>query len=61
MSYIAAKVGMSKQKRPENYCPVKKCLWRTRICDHMTGQMKPAPNCEGGYCPRHQHLRPRNV
>ena len=34
---VAAKVASNKEKRPELYCPAKKCLWRT--------------GC--GYCPRH--------
>ncbi len=33
----AAKVAQAKEKRPEQFCPVPRCLWRTG----------------GGYCPRH--------
>lgn len=33
-------VAKRKQEHPEQYCPVKNCLWHTG----------------GGYCPRHQHL-----
>ena len=34
---IQAKVALDKEKRPEKFCPVHRCLWRTG----------------GGYCPRH--------
>jgi len=34
----AVKVAKQKRERPEWYCPVKGCLWRTG----------------GGYCPRHE-------
>lgn len=36
-SSVAKSVRMAKESRPENYCPVPRCLWRTG----------------GGYCPRH--------
>lgn len=35
---VQIKVALRKQEHPEEYCPVKKCLWRTG----------------GGRCPRHQ-------
>jgi hypothetical protein len=39
----AAKVALQKEKRPEMYCPVPRCLWRTG----------------GGFCPRHRpEVRP---
>ena len=34
---VAAKVAANKQKHPERFCPVPRCLWRTG----------------GGRCPRH--------
>jgi hypothetical protein len=37
-SQTAAKVALDKEKHPERFCPVKRCLWRTG----------------GGFCPRHQ-------
>lgn len=55
----AAKVALHKRQHPEWYCPVPRCLWRTVVCDPITRQMKPAENCAGGYCPRHQDHDPR--
>ena len=37
---VAVKVAKQKAGRPELYCPVPRCLWRTN----------------GGYCPRHSRL-----
>jgi len=54
---IQAKVAIDKQKHPERFCPVRRCLWRTAVCDPMTRQMKPAENCVGGYCPRHRSVQ----
>ena len=34
---VAAKVAKDKEAHPEQYCPHRRCLWRTG----------------GGYCPRH--------
>jgi hypothetical protein len=34
---VAASVAQNKERNPDKYCPVKKCLWRTG----------------GGLCPRH--------
>lgn len=34
---VAKSAREAKERRPENYCPSPKCLWRTG----------------GGYCPRH--------
>jgi hypothetical protein len=56
--HIQAKVAIHKEKHPECYCPVPRCLWRTMVCDPMTRQMKPAANCVNGYCPRHRQLNP---
>jgi hypothetical protein len=53
---IQAKVALDKEKRPEDFCKVRRCLWRTRRCDPMTREMVPSPNCENGYCPRHKYL-----
>lgn len=36
---VAAKVAANKEKHPEKYCPVKRCLWHTG---------------DGSYCPRHK-------
>lgn len=49
-----AKVAIHKQKHPEYYCHVPRCLWRTMICDPQTRDMRQAPNCSDGYCPRHK-------
>ena len=35
---VAANVRRNKEKHPENFCPVKRCLWRTG----------------GGLCPKHR-------
>lgn len=42
---VAASVAQDKEQHPENYCPVKRCLWNTRPQG-------------GGCCPRHKHLAP---
>jgi hypothetical protein len=34
---VAASVAAAKERRPDQYCPKPRCLWRTG----------------GGYCPRH--------
>jgi hypothetical protein len=49
-----AKVAIHKRQHPEYYCLVRRCLWRTVVCDPITRQMKAAENCVGGYCPRHK-------
>lgn len=41
MSSPAANVAQHKEKHPELYCPVRRCLWRTG----------------GGNCPRHRSLQ----
>lgn len=56
---VAAKVRQSKERHPEHFCPVRNCLWRTMVANHATGEIKPAPRCENGYCPRHKHLAPK--
>lgn len=55
---IAAKVAADKQKHPERFCPAHRCLWRVTQLDHATQTHSVRANCPGGYCPRHQHLRP---
>ncbi len=35
---IQAKVALDKERHPERYCPVRRCLWRTG---------------DGSHCPRH--------
>jgi hypothetical protein len=50
---IQAKVALDKEKHPERFCKVSRCLWRVLVCHPMTREMVPALNCEGGYCPRH--------
>lgn len=51
---IQAKVALDKEKHPERFCKVHRCLWRILICHPMTREMVSAPNCENGYCPRHR-------
>jgi hypothetical protein len=46
---IQAKIAMDKEKHPERYCPVKRCLWKTTKLNHETGVHE-----GGGRCPRHQ-------
>lgn len=46
----AAKVRKAKERHPENFCKVPKCLWRVDS------------GCrEDGYCPRHRYLGPNPV
>lgn len=54
-----AKVAMHKKVHPERYCPVLRCLWRVVKLNHETQTFSPDPLCPGGFCPRHQHLRPK--
>jgi hypothetical protein len=37
MARVAANVAAHKERRPDLYCPERRCLWRTG----------------GGFCPRH--------
>jgi hypothetical protein len=53
---IQAKVAQDKEKHPERFCRVSRCLWKVLVCDPMTREMATAKGCEGGYCPRHKHL-----
>lgn len=46
--HIQAKVALDKQKHPERFCPVYRCLWKTAKLNHATQQHE-----GGGYCPRH--------
>jgi hypothetical protein len=55
---IQTKVGMDKQKHPERFCPVPRCLWRMAKLDHAT-QTFSWPN--GRYCPRHKHLEAKSA
>lgn len=45
---VAAKVAEEKQKHPDRYCPVPRCLWKTARLDHATQTF-----VGGGCCPRH--------
>jgi len=64
---IQAKVALDKEKHPDRYCPVNRCLWRTVQLKTVGTEMRDGVNvkmeyeskadCPGGYCPRHQHLR----
>jgi hypothetical protein len=56
---IQAKVAIDKQKHPELYCPAAKCLWKVMKLDHDTQTCFPRNECPGGYCPRHQNMRPK--
>ena len=53
---IQAKVALDKEKHPERFCPVHRCLWRVMVCDPMTREMRLKGDCLTGYCPRHKHL-----
>ena len=46
-----AKVALDKQKHPEHFCPVARCLWRTAKLDHTTQTYS-----GGGYCTRHKRV-----
>ena len=55
---IQAAVALSKEKHPERFCPVTRCLWFVVKRDPEQSQrFVLRPDCAGGYCPRHQHLR----
>jgi hypothetical protein len=56
---IQAKVALDKEKHPEHFCKVWRCLWRTMGCHPMTREMVIKEGCENGYCPRHKHLAPQ--
>lgn len=45
---IQAKVAINKQKHPERFCPVPRCLWKTAKLNHKT-QLHEG----GGHCPHH--------
>jgi hypothetical protein len=58
---VQAKVALDKQKHPERFCKVDRCLWRVLVFPRPgidavaeTRVRIPAPGCDGGYCPRHQ-------
>jgi hypothetical protein len=55
---IQAKVALDKQRHPERFCAVARCLWRVTSRNPMTGERTPNADCPGGYCPRHQGERP---
>jgi len=40
-SYVAMKVRESKEKNPEQFCPIKNCLWRIK---------------DGSRCPKHKQV-----
>jgi hypothetical protein len=61
MMAIQAKVALDKEKRPEHFCPVHRCLWKVVQLDPGAQTFSARPDCPGGYCPRHQHLRPKEV
>ncbi len=51
---IQAKVALDKEKNPEHYCKVRRCLWKVVQLDQSPAQtFSPRPNCLNGYCPRH--------
>jgi hypothetical protein len=63
---IQAKVALDKEKHPELFCPVARCLWRVMVFPRAgidavadTRVRMQAPGCEAGYCPRHKHLAVR--
>lgn len=58
---IQAKVALDKEKHPERFCPVKRCLWRVVKLDHWNQTYSVRPDCPYGYCPRHQHLVPARL
>jgi hypothetical protein len=40
---VAASVRKDKEKHPEKYCPITKCLWKTK---------------DGSPCPNHKYMFP---
>ncbi len=44
---IQAKVAQDKENHPEQFCPTRRCLWRT--------------GGDGAYCPRHQPMSVREA
>jgi hypothetical protein len=56
---IQAKVGLDKQRNPDRFCPVHRCLWRVKKLNHATQTHYPDPRYPTGYCPRHAHLAPQ--
>jgi hypothetical protein len=48
---------MDKEKHPERFCPVHRCLWRVASLDHATQTYRLRADCPGGFCPRHQQMR----
>jgi hypothetical protein len=53
MSSTQVKVALDKQKHPERFCPVRRCLWKVVKLDHRTQTYSLRPDCPGGYCQRH--------
>jgi hypothetical protein len=51
-----AKIAVDKQKHPERFCPVLRCLWRVVKLDPWTQTYSLRPNCPSGYCPRHRNV-----
>jgi hypothetical protein len=51
---IQAKVAFDKQRHPERFCRVSRCLWRVVRLDHATQMFSARPDCPNGFCPRHQ-------
>lgn len=58
---IQAKEGQRKQNHPELYCAAQKCLWFIAKLDHVTQTYSRDPRYPTGYCPRHQHLAPKEA
>ena len=59
---VAAKVAQEKREHPDRFCPVPSCLWRVKVFARVGSEERVlAPRCEDGYCPRHQHLKPRKL
>jgi hypothetical protein len=48
-----AKIALDKQKHPDRFCSVHRCLWKVVKLDPWTQTYSLRPDCPGGYCPRH--------
>jgi len=53
---VQAKVALDKEKHPERFCPVKRCLWKVMQLDHGKQTYSLRADCLTGYCPRHKRL-----
>lgn len=55
-----AKVALEKEKHPERFCKIHRCLWKVVQLDHATQTFHPRPDCPDGFCPRHRPVTLRS-